>query len=130
MRERIETLIRRPRRRRSLGSYVARTLLPRTVIFGTLASALLVGNAMSVDRLAAPAGPATSSAPPTWTDDVAMAHPGCVDSADWPDGRPADSVVAYSFQGQESQRIAFDRAWALNHNATEADDLWVLGVCP
>ena len=122
-------MIARSTGRRSLGSYVARTLLPRTVIFGALSAALLVGNAMSVDPLAAPAD-STATALPTWTSEVAAAHPDCVDVAAWPEGRPAETVVAYSFQGQAADEVAFDRAWALNHNASEADDLWVLGVCP
>lgn len=114
---------------RTLGSYVARTLLPRTVVFGALSAALLVGNAMAVDPLAAPADSGTTALP-TWSAEVAAAHPECVDASTWPEGRPAETVIAYSFQDQVADAVPFDRAWAINHNATEVDDLWVIGICP
>ena len=129
MRGGIRGLLDRSKQRRTLGSYVARTLLPRTVVFGAASAALLVGNAMAVDPLASPAN-VTPDALPAWTAEVAAAHPDCVDAASWPQGRVADTVVAFSFQAQSESEVAFDRAWAQNHNATASDDLWVLGVCP
>lgn len=129
MLDRIRRRFRRPATPRSLASYVVRTLVPRTVLFGSLSTALLVGNAMAVDPLAAPAD-ATPDASPTWTAEVAAAHPGCVDAEAWPEGRPAEVVVAFSFADDAVEEIGFDRAWSRNHNDSEADDLWVLGVCP
>jgi hypothetical protein len=119
----------RPTAPRSLSSYVARTLIPRTLLFGSLSAALLVGNAMAVDPLAAPADSAPDALP-TWTAEVAAAHPDCVDAHSWPAGRPAEVVVGFSFADDAAEEIPFDSAWARNHNASEADDVWVLGVCP
>ncbi|MGO4258478.1 hypothetical protein [Marmoricola sp. RAF53] len=120
--------LRRPRPR-PLSSYVVRVLVPRTVLFSTVAGALLVGQVMAVDPLAAPA----DSEPvrvPSWTAGDAAAHPGCVASRDWPEGRPADAVVVHSFRDGVRERMDFDVAWARNHDASESDDVWVVGVCP
>ncbi len=129
MRVRLESAVRRLQQPRSLSSLVLRTMVPRALAFLSLASALLVGNAMAVDPLAAPLDqvPATI---PSWTVADAATHPGCTPTASWPEGKLADEVVAFSFRDDAASRLAFDRAWALNHNASESDDVWVIGVCP
>jgi len=52
-----------------------------------------------------------------------------VPSAVWPTGTPADFVVVHSFRTDDHRKIAFDVAWRLNHNDTDVDDVWVIGVC-
>jgi len=71
-----------------------------------------------------------ADAPPAWTPADATAYPGCVPLSAWPSGKPAPYVVVQSVREDTHHRVAFDRAWQLNHNATETDDVWVLGVCP
>ncbi len=117
------------RRPRPLSSFVVRILVPRTVLFSTVAGALLVGQVMAVDELASPAD--VSPAPmPTWSTADAAAHPDCVAAEDWPEGKPADAVVVHRFRDGVTVRVAFDAAWSANHDATETNDVWVLGVCP
>lgn len=125
----LERLAERKRQPRSFGSSLARLLLPRSIAFASLAAALLVGNAMAVDPLAAPADASVSPAP-TWSSSVAAANPGCVDAGEWPEGQLADAVVVHDFAQHADLRLAFDRAWDRNHNDTEVDDVWVVGVCP
>lgn len=117
------------RRPRPFGWYVARTLVPRTVLFLALAAALLVGQALAVDPLAAPAS-VEPAALPAWTDADAVANPGCVPSSFWHTGTPAAAVVVYGPADTRGVRMAFDTAWALNHDASETNDVWVVGVCP
>lgn len=114
---------------RTLTFFLAFIVLPRTVLFGTLAGALLLGQAMAVDPLAAEVDGSPMRIP-VWTAADAAAQPGCVSSADWPEGRLADSVVVHSFRDGLNERMAFDAAWRVNHNATETDDVWVVGICP
>jgi hypothetical protein len=38
-------------------------------------------------------------------------------------------VVVQVLRDGRHLEVGFDRAWRLNHNGTEVDDLWVLGVC-
>lgn len=113
---------------RSLSSYVARALIPRAVLFGAMACALLVGQAMSVDPLASTAGyqPAVR---PTWTSADGTANPGCISARAWHAGDVAKSVVAYRSGATRSVQLPFDTAWRLNHDATEVNDVWVVGLC-
>ncbi len=118
----------RMRAPRTLGSQVARVLVPRLAIFGALASALLVGNAMALTPSAAPLEQLPDVAP-TWSAAVGAGNPGCVPAADWPAGKPGSAVVVHRFSDSSTQRVAFAAAWRVNHNLTEVDDVWVLGVC-
>jgi hypothetical protein len=103
---------------RTFWSILLRTLIPRAVVFAAVAAALLVGQVMAVNPSSAPID-SQSAAVPVWTPAIQAAHPGCVPSAQWPAGKPA-----------ASERIAFDTAWSLNHDNSESNDVWVLGVCP
>lgn len=44
------------------------------------------------------------------------------------DGQAADTVLVVT-QGNDVQRMDFDRAWQLSHNSDRADDVWTIGVC-
>ena len=116
-------------KQRTFRSVLLRTLIPRTVGFAALAAALLVGQAMAVNPSSAPIGSLPTPAP-VWTAAIQAADPGCVPSAQWPAGKPASAVIAHRFSDGSTDRIAFDTAWSLNHDATESNDVWVLGVCP
>jgi len=128
------------RRPRTFKSFVLRVLVPRALVFGAGATMLLVGQAMAVSPSVGPSGPPLTepagqpseqvlAGPPSWTAADAAAYPGCVRSAAWPTGRPAERVVVHSFREDRHRALAFDVAWRLNHNDTEADDVWVVGVC-
>lgn len=125
----MNALIARSRGPRTLGSVVLRVLVPRALMFAALATVLLVGKVMAVNPSAAPFGD-LPSATPTWTAADRAAEPDCVPHADWPEGTPAAEVVVHRFSDRATVRLPFVEAWNLNHNATEVDDLWVLGVCP
>lgn len=114
---------------RTLWSCVARVLVPRLALFGALGSALLVGNAMSLSPSAAPLEQ-LPDAKPTWSATERAAEPDCLPAADWPSGKPGSEVVVHRFSDGSTQRVDFLRAWRQNHNKTEVDDVWVLGVCP
>lgn len=116
---------------RTLKSFALRTIVPRVVVFGAVGAMFALGQAMAINPTAHSEGlldePVVEV--PAWTAADASAYPGCVPSAAWPSGAPADFVVVHSFRADEDQKIAFDRAWQVNHNDTEVDDVWVLGVC-
>jgi hypothetical protein len=116
-----------PRRQRPFGWYVARTMIPRTVVFLALAAAMLVGQALGPDSVTVRAA---DPAPPVWTLEDAVDNPACVPSADWPPGRPAAGLVVHRSAGAPGERMPFDAAWALNHDAVAGNDVWVVGVCP
>ena len=125
----MEALITWMRGPRTLAASVCRVLVPRLLLFGAVATAVLVGQAMTVsptasqiDALPAPA--------PIWSLADRVAQPDCVPLASWPEGKPAARVVVSRAADERVLRIGFDRAWAANHNGTTADDLWVLAVCP
>jgi hypothetical protein len=109
-----------------------RTVVLRVCAFGVLAAIIGLGQAMTLDPSTdASAAQVESIAdpPPSWTSADASAFPGCVSLSTWPSGTPAPYVVVQSVREDEHHRLAFDRAWRLNHDATETDDVWVLGVC-
>lgn len=125
----MNALIARMRAPRTLGSQVVRVLTPRLVVFGALASALLVGNAMSLSPSAAPLDQALPTMP-TWSAADRAAEPDCLPAAAWPAGKPGAEVVVHRFGDGSVERVPFLDAWRENHNDTEVDDVWVLGVCP
>lgn len=125
----MNALIARMRAPRTLGSHLVRVLTPRLVIFGALASALLVGNAMSLSPSAAPLEQELPTMP-TWSAADRAAEPSCLPAADWPAGKPGASVVVHRFSDSSVRRIPFLDAWRENHNGSDSDDVWVLGVCP
>lgn len=129
MREQMRVWTARRREPRPLRAHLARTLIPRTVAFAAIAASLLVGQIMAVDPIAT-AWDADRPGVPTWTAADAEAHPGCVAAAAWPAGAVADAVLAHSFFDDATERLPFDLAWELNHNQSESDDVWVIGVCP
>ena len=113
-----------------------RMMVARLAVFSAAASMLVLGHAMAVDPSAhadvapgAAVADAAVSVAPTWTPADAAAYPGCVSSADWPAGRPAPYVVVHSFRDDAHRKVSFDAAWRANHDETEVDDVWVLGVC-
>lgn len=125
----MNALTARMRAPRTLWSQVVRVLTPRLVIFGALASALLVGNAMSLSPSAAPLDQ-TPPMMPAWSAADRAAEPDCLPAADWPAGKPGAAVVVHRFSNGSVERVPFLDAWRENHNDSEADDVWVLGVCP
>ncbi|MET3963171.1 hypothetical protein ABIE44_003105 [Marmoricola sp. OAE513] len=115
-------------RPRSLRLQVLRLLAVRVVGFGALVATVLIGQMVAVRPSAAPFE-TTPSALPSWTAADQAGNPDCVPAAAWPAGSPATAVVAHSFSDDLTRRIDFDDAWAANHNATDTDDVWVLGIC-
>lgn len=113
---------------RTFRSRLLRLLVVRTAAFGAVVAGVLVGQVIPVQTSAAPLEPAPTPVP-AWTAADALAHPECVPSAQWPEGRLAPAVVARRSGETDSRRIAFDKAWEMNHNATDVDDVWVVGVC-
>lgn len=113
---------------RTLTSFLLRVLLPRTVLFGVGAAILGLGQVLAVNPSAALAED-TGVQTPTWTAEDRAAHPECTPASDWPAGAPAEHVVVHSFRDGLHHKVRFDRAWDANHNDTEVDDSWVLGVC-
>jgi len=125
----MNALTARMRAPRTFWSQVARVLVPRLALFGALSSALLVGNAMSLSPSAAPLEQ-LPNVEPTWSAAERAAEPDCVPAAAWPEGKPGAEVVVHRFSDGSTQRVDFLEAWRGNHNQTEVDDVWVLGVCP
>jgi len=113
----------------TLGSAISRALVPRALLFACIATAILVGQAMSVQPISAELDAKPAPAP-TWTLAQRASEPGCVPLASWPAGKPAAAVVVSRASDAKVVKVGFDEAWAANHNATQADDLWVLAVCP
>jgi hypothetical protein len=114
-----------------LRSFVLRALLPRTVAFAGGASILVLGHAMAVDPSAHSDAASSDmvAAAPSWTPADTAGYPGCVPSAAWPAGRPASYLVVHRIRDDTDLKMPFDDAWRANHDETEVDDVWVLGVC-
>jgi hypothetical protein len=132
----MDRIMRGRRRPRTLRSFVLRAVVPRLVAFLGIAAMVGVGQAMAVSPSAEFTGPTPGAAlqpvpqaAPAWTPADAQAFPGCRPAADWPTGTPAAYVVVHSFREDRHRRMAFDAAWRANHDETEADDVWVIGVC-
>jgi hypothetical protein len=117
-------------RKRTLTSFVLRAVVPRVALFGAGVVMLVMGQAMAVEpAVQSTPVPAERVAAPSWTAADGAAYPECTPSAQWPAGTPAGFVVVQSLRDGRHFKVAFDRAWRLNHDDTEVDDLWVLGVC-
>jgi len=125
----MDALITRMRGPQSLGSAIGRVLLPRVLLFATVATAVLVGQPAATNPTAAPLDAEPAPAP-MWTLAERAAEPDCVPVSSWPKGKPAADVVVSRASDSTVVRMSFDRAWSANHNATTGDDLWVLAVCP
>jgi hypothetical protein len=108
---------------------VLRVLAPRALVFATVSGVLVVGSAMAVSPSSSPVEE-LPQAVPTWSVADRAAQPECVPTAQWPEGRLGSAVVVHRFSDDATLRVSFLEAWRTNHNQTEADDLWVLGVCP
>jgi hypothetical protein len=117
-------------KRRTLKSFVLRVLVPRAALFAVGALVLALGQVMAVNTSASSTSPAESGQVelPVWSAADQAAHPDCTPSSA-SSGKVADFVIVHSFRDDVNRRIDFDQAWGLNHNETEADDVWVLGVC-
>jgi hypothetical protein len=94
------------------------------------AAVLGLARPVSADPSAQPTYEQAPSPMPSWTEADQRAHPRCLASAAWPKGRTADVIITYSFRDHVRRRVAFAEAWKWNHNRTEVDDIWVLGICP
>jgi hypothetical protein len=118
-------------RNTTLRSAFVRLLLPRVLALAGFGLALVLGQAMAVTLSANPSHDAPPSAPvmPTWTPADAIAHPECTPAEQWPHGRPAPFLVVHDFRAGADRKLAFRRVWRRTHNATEVDDVWVVGVC-
>lgn len=116
---------------RTFRSFVLRALVPRAVGFGLVAAALALGQAIAVNPSAHSVAVIDDGAVqvPVWTLADAVAYPECVSSRVWPTGAPAESLVVHDARADLTRKLSFDRAWRINHNDTEADDVWVVGVC-
>jgi hypothetical protein len=112
---------------RTFRSVLLRVLLLRVVMFAVLTTTLGITQLVPVQAAALVLE--TPSPMPSWTATDLRAHPRCVPSASWPEGQPAEVLVVYRFRDQQRHEVAFADAWEDNHNATEVDDVWVLGVC-
>lgn len=119
----------RPATPRTLRGVVLRVLLPRAAVFALVVVVLTLGRAMAVDPSSAPLEQLPTGVP-TWSAADRAAEPDCLPSAQWPAGKPGSAVVVHRFSDDSTRRLAFVTAWKLNHNGTEVDDVWVLGVCP
>lgn len=121
--------LRRLRTPRTLRGVLLRVLVPRATVFALVVLVLALGRAMAVEPSAAPFEQIPTGLP-VWSLAEQAAQPDCVPAAQWPTGKPGSAVVVHRFSDDSTQRLAFDAAWRLNHNATEVDDVWVLGICP
>jgi hypothetical protein len=117
-------------RRRTFASVAARMLLTRVAVFAAGAAVLVLGSLMApVTSAASVPAVDTGRRLPSWTPADAAANPGCVPSSAWPTGAPAPFVVVHSFRDNVHRKVEFATAWAANHDDTEVDDVWVVGVC-
>ena len=116
---------------RTLKSLVLRVVVPRLLLFGAVATMLGLGQALAVDPSAQSSAlpERHASAVPAWQPTDERTFPGCRAMAAWPTGTPAAYLVVHSFRDGRTTRMAFDTAWARNHDDTEVDDVWVIGVC-
>jgi hypothetical protein len=122
----------RRREPRTLRSVLVRVVVPRVVGFLGIAAMLGVGQAMALTSSAESIGLPADHAPqplPAWTVADAQTFPRCRPAAAWPSGTPAAYLVVHDFRGSRDVKMAFDVAWRLNHDDTEVNDVWVLGVC-
>jgi hypothetical protein len=114
----------------TLRSMLLRVLVPRLMMLAVATTTFGLVRLMSVHPTAQPAAEQVPGPMPSWTVADQRAHPRCVPSASWPEGKPADFVLVYRFRDHVRRKVAFADAWTWNHNHTEVDDIWVLGICP
>jgi hypothetical protein len=125
----MNALIRRLREPRALGPHLLRLLITRSLAFVTVVGVLLLGQMIAVNPTSAPLDPLPSTFP-SWTATDQSTYPYCMAEADWPQGKFAPEVIVYQFSDSSTYRIAFAQAWKVNHDQTDVNDLWVIGICP
>lgn len=124
----LTALLRPGARPPQLGRHLLRLLVVRTAGFAALVTILLAGPGLAVDATSSPdAAPDTV---PTWGRVEQAQFPGCVPAAQWPEGQFAGELVVYRYADGTVARVDFGDAWDGNHNATDVDDVEVLGMCP
>lgn len=121
-------LIDRLRTPRTIRSHLARLLLVRSVGFVVLVATALFGQSLAIQTSGAELE-ALPGVVPTWSVLDQAKYPGCTAAEDWPPNTWGSSIIGYSPVEGRTVRIDFDRAWELTHNADEADDVTVLGIC-
>lgn len=124
----MNALISRLRAQRTIRSHVLRLLVVRTVGSALLIALVLVGQAMVIQPSRAELE-ALPGVVPTWSMLEQSAYPGCVRAEDWPPDTWGAAVVGYSREQGRTSLVDFDRAWEINHNDSESDDLAVVGIC-
>jgi hypothetical protein len=117
------------RRPSTFAAVVGRVLVTRVAMFGAGAAVLAIGHLMAPISSSSVSAQEIVRAQPTWTIADSADYPGCVPASAWQAGAPARFVVVHSFRDNEHRKVAFDTAWSANHDDTESNDVWVLGVC-
>jgi hypothetical protein len=122
--------MRAPRPRpRTFRALLARLVLVRTAVLALVAAVLVLGHTLST-AVASHGLVPYDDPQPAWTGQETLAFPGCVATTAWDRTQVPSALVVHVFRDEERVRMAFDRAWRLNHNKTEVDDVQVLGACP
>lgn len=124
----MNALISRLQAPRTIRSHVLRLLVVRTLGSVVLIALVLVGQSMVIQPSRAELDALPGMAP-RWSILEQSAYPGCVRVDDWPPNTWGSAVVAYNPEQGRTTRVDFDRAWEINHNESESDDLKVLGIC-
>jgi hypothetical protein len=111
--------------------FVLRVLVPRLALFSAASAMVAAGYAMSphLSAGASTSGADRAGSLPAWSAADEAAHPECTPAGDWPEGKAAPAVVVQVVRDSVHRRLAFDATWRRNHNRTEVDDVWVLGIC-
>ena len=118
-------------RKQTLTAVALRVLVPRLALFLAVCVTLACGHALGqgfASGSAAVTGDQTLSVP-SWSTADTTEHPECTPAEKWPAGDLAAYVVVQAVRDGVHRKITFDRAWRLNHDDTDVDDVWVLGVC-
>lgn len=100
------------------------TITTLTALVGTVAGLLWFAPRDDFTLEQIPAPPPVAATPAR----AVATFPGCVESARWPKGTPADWVVVAWPDGRV-ERMRFADAWARGTSPTHDDDVWVIGVC-
>lgn len=115
-------------RQRSLPALLGRLLVVRLTVWAAVAAAMLVGTTIGT-ALNTQGSPLPPEETPGWDAADTRAFPGCLPSSLWDADRIPSSLVVHRHRDDQHVRLSFDRAWRLNHNGTEVDDVHVLGSC-
>lgn len=107
---------------------LGRLVVARMVFLVALAVPLVLGQQLAPSWSSQPMVRPIESAP-AWSSADSLAFPGCMPTRLWDEDQVPSALVVHRYADERHLRLDLDTVWRINRNATETDDLYVIGSC-